>query len=100
MDTRELAPPLQRESESLALIKISKDQTDNQAIHSFPDTQPLDLWYYLDAQNEAKGPHTFGQLKSMWDHGLLTSETWYCQQGYEEWLPLKTIIHQLEPGNP
>src|SRR5713101_6405846 len=53
--------------------------------------------YYTLQNDETKGPYTLGQLRSMWNAGSITSETLHSQEGYSEWLPLSTIIHELEP---
>jgi TM2 domain-containing membrane protein YozV len=52
--------------------------------------------YYILEQEEAKGPFTIGQLRSMWSTGTITINTMHCQQGDEQWRPLTSILHLLE----
>lgn len=51
--------------------------------------------YYILQNEETKGPYTLGQLKAMWNSGLITSETLHSQEGYSEWLPLSSIVQEL-----
>ncbi|MBI3798193.1 MAG: DUF4339 domain-containing protein [Deltaproteobacteria bacterium] len=53
--------------------------------------------YYLYLNNEQKGPLTLAQLQSMWRSGSITGQTLYWQHGFDEWLPLSTMIESLEP---
>jgi hypothetical protein len=53
--------------------------------------------YYILQNDETKGPFTIGQLRGMWNSGTITVETLHCQEGFAEWLPLRTILHELEP---
>jgi hypothetical protein len=65
---------------------------------SRPLTQTRDQWrYYILQNDERKGPFTIGQLRGMWSSGSITVETLYCQKGFGEWWPLRTILHELEP---
>lgn len=52
--------------------------------------------YYILEQEEAKGPFTIGQLRSMWSTGSITMKTMHCQEGDEQWRPLRSILHLLE----
>lgn len=54
--------------------------------------------YYLLQNDETKGPYTLGQLRAMWNSGAITGKTLHSQEGYSEWLPLSTIIDELEPA--
>src|ERR1035438_236944 len=54
--------------------------------------------YYILLNDETKGPYTIGQLRSMWNSGAITGETLFCQEGYEEWLPLNRLQAELEPS--
>lgn len=52
---------------------------------------------YLIFQNgEQKGPFTLLQLRAMWSNGAITVQTLYWQEGQPEWLPLESMLHQLE----
>lgn len=53
--------------------------------------------YYILQNEETKGPYTLGQLRAMWNSGVITSETLHSREGYTEWLPLSTILDDLEP---
>ena len=53
--------------------------------------------YYILLNDEAKGPYTIGQLRSMWNAGAITQETPFCEEGYEDWMPLRRLISELEP---
>ncbi len=82
VDSAEMAPPLQRESENLAVIRISMDQTDAQATQAVPGTQPLGHWYYLDAQSESHGPLTAADILDR------TGDIpcWVWQEGLPNWI--------------
>lgn len=53
--------------------------------------------YFIIQNDETKGPYTIGQLRTMWDSGVITGETMHYQEGYSDWLPMSTILHKLEP---
>lgn len=53
-------------------------------------------YYILDAE-ETRGPFTIGQLRSMWSTGSITTKTMHCQEGDEQWRPLSSILHLIEP---
>lgn len=42
--------------------------------------------YYILLQGKQKGPYTFGELKRLYDRGLLPNETPYWQEGLEHTL--------------
>jgi hypothetical protein len=52
--------------------------------------------YYIRLNDETKGPYTIGQLRSMWNSGVLTGDTLYCEKGYEKWLQLRLLADQLD----
>lgn len=54
--------------------------------------------YYILQSDETKGPYTIGQLRSMWNSGTITGETLFCEEGYDEWLPLRRLQSELEPA--
>jgi len=56
--------------------------------------------FYILQSDETKGPYTIGQLRSMWSAGAITGSTLYCEDGYDEWLPLSGIADQLESPPP
>lgn len=53
--------------------------------------------FYINDNGEAKGPYTFGQLRSMWNTGTVTGDTLYCEEGFEEWLHLRILEDELDP---
>ena len=56
--------------------------------------------YYLMRGDEVQGPLTIGQLRSMWNSGIVNMETLYAEEGYSEWLPLKAMRAKLETQVP
>jgi ubiquitin-protein ligase len=82
VDPAELAPPLQRESEDLALVRICIDETDSQATEVDPDAQPLDRWYYLDAQAESHGPLTAAEILDRTE----ATPCWVWREGLPDWV--------------
>jgi hypothetical protein len=53
--------------------------------------------YHLWLEEQAKGPFTIGQLRTMWNSGQVTSETHYTIDAGESWDALSEIISELEP---
>jgi DNA-directed RNA polymerase subunit RPC12/RpoP len=56
--------------------------------------------FYILQNDQTKGPYTIGQLRSMWSNGAITGDTFYCKEGYGEWLRLRGIADQLESVSP
>ena len=54
--------------------------------------------YHLWLQDEAKGPFTLNQVRSMWSGGQLTGENLYSTDAGQEWRYLKDILDELEPA--
>lgn len=52
--------------------------------------------FYIHQNGETKGPYSLGQLKAMWASGAVSLETLFCREGNSDWLPLRTIQHELE----
>src|SRR6266481_10140159 len=48
--------------------------------------------YYIAQAGETKGPYSKAQLKSMWDHGLITSDTQYWREGMDDWYLVQTLL--------
>ena len=46
------------------------------------------LTFYIQTDGGAKGPFTLGQLRSMWDKGLITADTLVRGEESSDWLPL------------
>ena len=56
--------------------------------------------YWLSVGSENKGPYTLFQLKSMWNSGLITADTIYCQEGFEQWVPFASLFPETPPVAP
>jgi len=56
--------------------------------------------YWIAVGSEQKGPYTFAQVQSMWRSGGITADTLYCQEGFEEWVPLSGLSELLDPQPP
>jgi len=48
--------------------------------------------YYIAKAGETEGPYSKAQLKSMWDCGLITSDTQYWRQGVDDWYLVETLL--------
>ncbi len=55
------------------------------------------MTYYIRQNEEARGPYTIGQLRSMWNAGNLTGDTLYRKEGSDVW---KVLSSQLESPPP
>ncbi len=51
--------------------------------------------YWLYLAEEQCGPFTLSQIQHMWRRGAITTETLYCQHGFDQWFPLSTIVEEL-----
>jgi len=58
-----------------------------------PDT----VLYYLIVSEQQAGPYTVGQLRSMWQAGLVTAQTQYWSEGADSWRPLLDLAAILDP---
>jgi GYF domain 2 len=56
--------------------------------------------YFILQNDEPEGPYSVEELRALWNSGVVTSETFYCEEGYEEWLRLENIASQLESSAP
>ena len=52
--------------------------------------------YYLWLNEARAGPYTSSQIRSMWSHGLITTQTLYWLEGMEDWKPLGEIATEIE----
>lgn len=59
-------------------------------------TPSCDIFYIL-VENETKGPYTLNQIKTMWNNGSVTVRTMFLAESSAEWIPLRNILHRLEP---
>ena len=52
--------------------------------------------YYVLNSDKTEGPYTLQQLREMWEAGLVTPQTLYCQDGFEAWIPLESLSKELQ----
>lgn len=52
--------------------------------------------YYILRDDQAEGPYSLTRLSEMCASGEITEQTFYCQEGFDEWLPLKKLSHELQ----
>jgi len=50
--------------------------------------------YYIAESGETQGPYSRAQLKSMWDQGLITSDTQYWTEGMDDWHLLSNLLEE------
>src|SRR5437868_2287077 len=55
--------------------------------------------YYIDEAGETKGPYSKAQLRSMWDHGLITADTQYWAEGMSDWYLVETLLEPESQGS-
>jgi hypothetical protein len=55
--------------------------------------------YFILQNNETQGPYSIEELRSLWNNGTITGETFYCKQGYDEWLRLEKIVDCLQSAS-
>ncbi len=53
--------------------------------------------YYLYDNQQQTGPYSIEKLKSLWRSGSISGEAFYCEEGYSEWCPLRTLM-EVEPS--
>lgn len=53
--------------------------------------------YYLQINEEVRGPYSLGQVKGFWDRGEVTVTTPVCAEGQESWETLEALLWMLEP---
>jgi hypothetical protein len=53
--------------------------------------------YYILKGVDVIGPFTISQVRTMWNTGSITGQTMHCKDGDEQWIPLREILHLLEP---
>ena len=56
--------------------------------------------YFILQNDEPEGPYSLEELRSLWQAGSITCETFYCEEGYDEWLRLENIADQLQLSPP
>jgi hypothetical protein len=53
--------------------------------------------YYLQINNEKKGPYALSQIQSMWNSGTITSDCLYWDARGEQWRPINELIEPTLP---
>jgi hypothetical protein len=56
--------------------------------------------FYIWKNDNADGPFTVAQLRTMWDAGLIHGETLTCEEGQEEWMKAEFLDTLLFPEVP
>lgn len=59
--------------------------------------------YYIAESGKTKGPFSKAQLRSMWEHGLITSDTQYWTHGLDDWYLVANLLEgetRNEMGDP
>lgn len=51
-------------------------------------------YYYLDSEKKVKGPHSWAELKEMYDNGILNEETLAAAAGENGWKPLSDLLKE------
>jgi hypothetical protein len=84
--------------EWIPISQLIKSSVSNAKIEVTVEAQPqlADIFYILVDQ-ATKGPYTLNQIKTMWSAGSVTVQTMFLQENTSEWMPLRSILHKLEP---
>ena len=53
--------------------------------------------YYLQVNNEQKGPYALSQIQGMWNSGAITSDSLYWDSQGEQWRPINELIASAPP---
>lgn len=48
-------------------------------------------WYYGNVEKERHGPHSFPEMKDLWDEDVITRKTRCWAQGMDGWRPVSAI---------
>ena len=59
------------------------------------ETTPVHAYFILQ-DDEPEGPYSIEELRSLWNAGTITRETFYCEEGYDEWLRLEKMADHLQ----
>ena len=60
------------------------------------DDTPTDLDYFIANDGETKGPYTMSQIRSMWEHGEISSKAMYATEGDTEWRRVRELVETTE----
>ena len=83
-------------------LKDSSPAVLGEQLHVGIDAAPLCLpaaslpVYFILHNNEPEGPYTIEDLRSLWNSGAVTGETFYCEEGDEAWLHLEAVADRLQ----
>ena len=53
--------------------------------------------YYLQVNNDQKGPYALSQIQSMWNSGSITSDSIYWNAQENQWKPINELIKSALP---
>ncbi len=62
-------------------------------------SHPNHTLYFILSDGKQAGPYTIGQLRSMWQSGIITTETQYYFEGAPNWQPMIKLRSMLEPNS-
>ena len=55
--------------------------------------------YYIAQAGETKGPYSKAQLKSMWNRGLIPSDTQCWREGMDDWYLVETLLESQKEND-
>ena len=56
--------------------------------------------YYLQVNDEQKGPYALSQIQSMWNSGAITSDSLYWDATDEQWKSINELVDQEPLATP
>jgi serine/threonine-protein kinase len=94
--TIHLHPSRVKDSSAPAIEAVSPTTPNVTAPRS--ETTPVHAYFILQ-NDELEGPYGIEELRSLWNSGVVTGETFYCEEGYEQWFRLDDIADLLESAS-
>jgi len=75
------------------LSKIQNDSCDTTDTQQAPTllNATIELWYYLDNQNNQYGPMSFEALERAWECEKINASTYVWNRKMDKWLLLKEV---------
>lgn len=58
------------------------------------------IWFYLDDQNQQKGPFSEQDIQGFYQQGILIAESFVWKSGLENWQSLSTALPHLAASRP
>lgn len=55
--------------------------------------------FYIHDQEKQQGPFELSQIKSMWDHGVLTANAQYFDETAQDWKPISGLLASVPPSS-